>query len=97
MSAGGRSPITATAVNGRVIIDAAPETARDLMDAFWAAHEASAELQADRPGWFGDVVELLRAAGEADVQAAASSARPVMVPLVRPERPRLRVVVGGAS
>ena len=88
--------LTGSAVAGRVVIDCDPDTARVLMQAFWAAHEADQDLQAARPGWFGDVVELLVASAEADVQAGTAP-KPVLVPLLRGDRPRLRLVAGGAS
>lgn len=92
---GDRTPIVATAVNGRVLIDVDQETARDLMYAFWTQHETSPELRDARPGWWGDVVELLSAAGHADIQENGAPA-PVLVPLVRPERPQLRLVTADA-
>lgn len=91
-----RSPIIANAVGGRVLIDVDPDSARDLMRALWMAHEANEHLQQDRPGWWGDVIELLVAAGEADAQTGTLPAA-VYVPVMVPERPALRLVPGGEA
>lgn len=91
------SPITASAVNGRVLIDVDPATAQDLADVIVAFYEASEVRQRQRPGWFGDVVELIAAAGRADAQAAAARRSLVEVPVVRFDRPQLRVVGGDGS
>lgn len=73
-------PIVATAVDGSVWIQASPETARDLADAWAAAYSADAELDASHPRWHDDVVAIVRAAAYAEIQSGNGPVA-VLVPL----------------
>lgn len=86
-------PIAADAVDGTVRITCTPRDARDLAEAFATAYATCAELEAERPRWFDDVVTLIRAATAAEEQAGALP-EPVMVPVLRASGPGLRLVSG---
>ncbi|NUO57279.1 MAG: hypothetical protein HOV78_11475 [Hamadaea sp.] len=81
-----RAPILATAANGEVMITCDSAAARMLSDAVSMLHATSVEREAIRPDWFRDVVEILLAAAQADVQLDRGP-RVAEVPLLR--------VVGG--
>ena len=88
------APVQATAVDGRVLIDVDSATARDLAGAFSTAYANCEDLEAERPGWFGDVVAMVTAAAQAELQAGEGP-EVVEVPLVTPGAPRLTLVAGG--
>lgn len=90
-----RSPITAAAADGQVVITVDPDTALDLMVGFQAAHEASPALAAVRPDWYFDVLTLVTAAAEAAIQAHGAPSA-ALVPLVAPGSPVLRLVDGAS-
>lgn len=83
------SPLTVSAAHGDVVIVVDPGTARDLAEAWATLHAVEPGLEAVRPRWFDEVVDIHLAATAADM-TRGDVPDPVQVPLVRPgggERP----------
>ena len=77
------SSLIASAVHGNVVIVADPGTARDLAEAWATLHAVEADLEAVRPRWFDEVVDIHLAATAADM-TRGDAPTPVSVPLIRP-------------
>lgn len=77
------SSLIASAVHGNVVIVADPGTARDLAEAWATLHAVEADLEAVRPRWFDEVVDIHLAATAADM-TRGDAPLPVSVPLIRP-------------